>query len=707
MNADLQLGKLTLSLWGGVHFEVEKLLLSEKGSQGAKPLVALNDFNLEVSLASIFSGKPSITLSVKKPEFTIEKGLDGKLNVSKLSKTTAAQPGAPAATSSQNSHSAALPFELSFHIVDGKVIYADLAKKTKTEIEGINFDLKKFGLNSPFSFSFNSNLDAKEMKDLVLHGAAEFHGTAAIYLGASGLDHVDLETDVDLSGLTIKYAKLFNKTEKAPLKIAVKLSTTDKSLKLEKTHLQVNDAAIDMSGTVDNFSAPVVNLHVVSTKFVFEHWQAVLAPLKEFDVKGNASFDIKVLGPSDKLAFQGKAEADNLSLKAPGLVPRVTELKTSLNFTNDTASLSQTSLKMGASDLSMDGTVKNFARPVIVFNVHSQLLDVDSLLPQKPASETKTAENEKTAAAAPQEDIEQEAKGPIAQLKANPTARGLDFTGRLQVAKMHVHKADLTNLKAELTFKDLVMALKQASANTFGGAGTFNSTIDFRGADPAYSAVADVSGIDMNAAVSNQMPSAKDSLFGKAYSHFEVAGVGLSKAKVNSTLKGKGNFRIENGSWSGLKAMQQVGEYLKKIPGAQAALGNVNVTDKFKELKSDFTIAGGKFNIVNMIAEMEGARTGITGLGYVDFDQNMHLAGKIMTPAGDDVPKDIRGSDGRLNVPYEINCKASAPCLKMDAAARLVATAYAKKVGGQLLKKAIENNTDNPTIKNLLNKLPF
>src|ERR1019366_5837630 len=107
-------------------------------------------------------------------------------------------------------------------------IYADLIKKTKTEIDGINFNLNKFGLNKPFTFSFDSNLDSKEMKGLTLRGAAKFDGTAAIYMSSSGLEKIDLDTNVDLSGLVIKYAALFNKTEKAPLKIAVKLSTTEK-----------------------------------------------------------------------------------------------------------------------------------------------------------------------------------------------------------------------------------------------------------------------------------------------------------------------------------------------------------------------------------------------------------------------------------------------------------------------------------------------
>jgi uncharacterized protein involved in outer membrane biogenesis len=355
----------------------------------------------------------------------------------------------------------------------------------------------------------------------------------------------------------------------------------------------------------------------------------------------------------------------------------------------------------------MDGTVRNFNKPIIVFNVHSRVLDVDQMLPQKPAGES-AKEAPSTTQGSENFDAEKAAKGPIASLKANPVARGLDFTGRLQVGKLKAHKAELDDLKAELTFKDLVMKLTQASANTFGGSGSFNAMIDFRGTDPTYSVGGQVNGIDINAAVTNQMPVAKDSIFGKAFAKFDVAGSGLSKAKVTSSLKGKGNFHIDNGSWSALKAMQSVGESLKKIPGAQAALGGINVSDKFKACKADFTIANGKFNIINMIADMEGARTTVTGQGYVDFDMNLSLIGKLTTPAGNDVPSDIRSADGRLSLPYELGCKANAPCPKVDTTARPVATAYAKKLGGQAVKKALQDNLQgNPAVKDLLNKLPF
>jgi hypothetical protein len=237
----------------------------------------------------------------------------------------------------------------------------------------------------------------------------------------------------------------------------------------------------------------------------------------------------------------------------------------------------------------------------------------------------------------------------------------------------------------------------------------FVSTLDFRGPDPVYMAGGDVAGIDVNAAISSQMPPMKDSVFGNIYSHFSVTGSGVTKTKAKQTLKGSGNFRLEKGTWSALKVLQQVGEKLSSIPGAKDKLGGVNITGRFKQLKSDFNIAGGRFNIVNMIADMEEANTGLTGQGFVDFDMNMNLAGKALFPSGD-IPPDLRHSDGRMFIPYEIGCQANSPCLKLESTASVVGKAYLKKEGGAALKKAAEKaveKIDNPTVKELLKKLPF
>jgi hypothetical protein len=235
----------------------------------------------------------------------------------------------------------------------------------------------------------------------------------------------------------------------------------------------------------------------------------------------------------------------------------------------------------------------------------------------------------------------------------------------------------------------------------------FNSAIDFRGADPAYQVGGEVAGLDVNAAITSQMPPMKDNLFGKIFSKFTVAGSGVTKAKAKTTMKGSGNFKLENGQWSALKVLQMVGEKLSSIPGAKDKLGGVKVSGKFRQMKSDFNIAGGRFNIVNLVGDMEEANTGLNGNGYVDFDMNLSLIGKIFAPAGGDVPAELRAPDGRAAIPYEIGGLATSPSFKYEVTAKAVGGAYLKKEAGAAVKKAVENINAPPAVKDLLKKLPF
>ncbi|MCC6276990.1 MAG: AsmA family protein [Oligoflexia bacterium] len=707
VNADLELGELSLSLWGGIKIKIEKLVLSEKGSNGKAPIFGMNNGALKISLLSLLTAKPDITLIVDKPMIRIVSGLDGKLNVSKLAKPASEAPPAPT-ESPKSTAPIALPFILNFDITEGQLAYIDDKAKTKTEITGFNFKLSDFGLNRPFSFSLQTALDVKQMKELTLNGSIEASGSAGVYLGAEGLEKLDFKLDADMTDLKIIYAKLFKKTDKVPLEFGLTMGLEKKNLKFDRGHFQIGDAAVDFTGTVENIDDPVMNLSLVSSRFDFEKWQAVIGPLKDFDMKGGANFNVKLSGTKLAPMINGKASLDGVSLLPPGLVQRVTDLKATLTFTKDTASVTGTSLKIGQSDLSAEGSVKNFAKPLVRLDVRSSLLDLDSMLPkksaeQKKAEEQAAAQSAKAGGAEPV-DVEKAASGPIAALKKSPVMRELDFLGQVKFQKVVVNKADVTDLVSVLSFKNLVMDLQKASAKAFGGNVNFTSAIDFKGADPSYKASGEVAGLDINAAVTSQMPSLKDTVMGKIQSRFTVNGSGLSKAKVSQTLKGAGQFKIDNGSWSALQVMKGIGEKLSSIPGAKDKLGGISVTDKFKQLRSDFNIANGKFNIVNLVADMEGSNTGVLGHGFVDFDMNLSLEGKILAPG--QAPADLRHSDGRMAIPYEIGCKANAPCLKMEKPLQIIGKAYLKEEGGKAIKKAVEN-IGNPAVQDLLKKLPF
>jgi hypothetical protein len=134
------------------------------------------------------------------------------------------------------------------------------------------------------------------------------------------------------------------------------------------------------------------------------------------------------------------------------------------------------------------------------------------------------------------------------------------------------------------------------------------------------------------------------------------------------------------------------------------------LTDKFRDLRSDFNIAGGHFNIVNMVADLEGANSTLTGNGWVDFDMNEDIDGRLIVPNPDPgTPAEYKVAGGRASYPIGMGCKVTAPCPKMDKF-KDIAVAYAKDTGKKAAVDAVKKalgGSDNQQVKDLLNKLPF
>lgn len=697
LDADFEIGNLKLSLWGGLNIGVEKMILSEKGSKGQKPIFKMNDFSFDVSLASIFKAKPQLTLAVSKPEITIVKGTDGVLNVMKIMKPGAKVEATQTKKSDGSIAMGAVPaFFLGIRISKGAFTYKDLVAGTSSSIKDMDFTMDRVTLNEPVNFSFDGDLVVKMMKDLVLEGPLALNGKFGVYLSGSGFERLDLESKLNMTGLIVKFGTMLNKTGKDELEVDTKLSATQTNLKLEKLLVQVGDAHVSTTGTVNNFDAPILDIKVASSNFVLDKWKNVIGPLKDFDMSGAANFDLTVKGPVSNVAINGKAVATGIGLKAPGIVPRVTDINSQLNFTMDSVTLSKTSLKMGDSDIKAEGTVQNFKKPVIRVSVNSDLLNVDSLMPAKPQSASASepaaaAPGDQGAPAAAQVDVEKAAAAPVAAMKKNPIARGVDFEGKVNFKKIIANKAELTDVTSQASFKDLVFKMSKTGAKVFKGQTQFDSTVDFRGDDPAYSVSGKATGIDINFAMTNQMPTMAETILGQMNAEFSVNGSGLSKAKVTKSLKGSGKYDLQNGAWSSLTVMKTIGEKLKSIPGAQDKVKNINVSGKFRELRSKFGISDGKFNIIDLVADLEEANTGLTGNGWVDFDQNFFLEGKIIAPAEGDLPKDLRASDGkRMSLPYELGCKVKPPCVKYDKTVSFVAKAFGKKEIEKAASKGLE-----------------
>src|SRR4051812_22597495 len=78
INGKLELGKLSLSLWGQIRIQIAGLtLVDNNGTQ----LVSVKDAYFHVPFLSILSGSPSLVFKMDNPVVNLVKNKAGKLNV--------------------------------------------------------------------------------------------------------------------------------------------------------------------------------------------------------------------------------------------------------------------------------------------------------------------------------------------------------------------------------------------------------------------------------------------------------------------------------------------------------------------------------------------------------------------------------------------------------------------------------------------------
>ena len=153
LNGKLELGKLSLSLWGQVRVEIAGLNLSDASG---KSVLGVKDAYFHLPLFPLLTGSPSLVLVMKSPSVTVIKDKAGKINLMALVKPSApAQPGTPSAAPGAAQPSAppgatavALPgiatrARLGLEMQNASVAYADETTGLQSQINDFNVDARE------------------------------------------------------------------------------------------------------------------------------------------------------------------------------------------------------------------------------------------------------------------------------------------------------------------------------------------------------------------------------------------------------------------------------------------------------------------------------------------------------------------------------------------------------------------------------------
>jgi len=179
INGKIEIGKLTLSLWGKILIRVDGIDL--KDAKG-KSVFSVKDTFFHVAFDSILKGSPELTFNINTPDITVIKNREGKLNLMSLMKPSAPDSAAPGQSTGATAAKVALPglvlaARLGVDVKDAKIIYTDELTKLNNELSGFQLKLRDVSIQRPTLIELSGQLQSGMGKLVQINGPFSVHGS--------------------------------------------------------------------------------------------------------------------------------------------------------------------------------------------------------------------------------------------------------------------------------------------------------------------------------------------------------------------------------------------------------------------------------------------------------------------------------------------------------------------------------------------------
>lgn len=725
LNGKLELGKLSLSLWGQIKVEVAGLKLTDSHGQ---EVVGVKNAFFHLPFLPLLTGSPVVTFKMDQPLVKVVKYKSGKMNVMGLvneaprqsqsqAQAQSQKTAPPAQTpqtapakggeSSQSLPAIATRARLGVELRSALITYVDELSGLNSQVRDLNLILRDISLSHPTELEIWADLDTQlgqVEKTFILKGPARLTGKAQPQLKDGKVDHVSLTAKLDMDGVEMKAPGLFEKKKGIATNVELAVTASESEAKIEKFVARFFNAEVNALGTVTHLtssappsgsssaaSSPVVHLTVKSNSIEFKPWVELVPLLKEYELGGAALFEAEANGPSQKLGYSAKLSFNDITAKAPKLKAQP-KLDGLIHVVTDQVDTISVTMKAPANDLKIRGKLVSFTQPKLDMTVTSTGMDLDQLIEFPPPAPKAKANppatgggaNEKSAQkAAPATDLD----ALLAPLRENKMLLGFVARIGIDMKMIKAYQVKMSDITCQLTFKDLAAGMDQCGFKVFSGAIQSDFHLQMKPKTPTYQFNAKVNGLDIGQAVESQMSLFKNTVLGKAGFSMTGQGASFNPDPAISNLNAHGNLKVDQAEFATIdvtkmvseavtKAMNQIGD---KVPAAKGkSLGAMpSKGSKYEFISSDFTISGGKFVAPNFYAKSlpnQGIDIkGRTAVGIKDYSLDTawdvidtynltHLKDVSVDQNGVRVEHIFAEGNSPVHFPMHAACTIMAPC---------------------------------------------
>lgn len=285
-----------------------------------------------------------------------------------------------------------------------------------------------------------------------------------------------------------------------------------------------------------------------------------------------------------------------------------------------------------------DFSLRDFAKPVIRYDLTIDQVDADRYLPP-PAEEPTPAPPASAAATAP-------LQLPLELL------RSLDVDGTVRVGQLKAANLRTTEVRATLRAKGGQLRLNPLGAKLYGGSYAGNVGLDVRRDVPALSMDEKLTGVQVGPLLKDFM--GKDYVTGRAQLAARLTAQGTEPMAIRKTLNGNASFSFQEGAINGINIAQLIREGLAKAQGRPAPKEGTRSTD-FSELKGSVTVKDGLVSNNDLSAKSPLLRVNGKGTAHlvtekIDYRVDAAVVGSLEGAGGAEM-KDLQG----LTVPIHIS----------------------------------------------------
>ncbi len=736
INGELKLGKLHLSLWTGIDVSVDSVSLHINGQP--KPVVESDKAYLEIPFWSLLTFSPRVTAVLIAPKVDVVKGKDAKLNIMALVKEgTPAQPSKPAqAASSSGLPAIVANASAGLRVKKGYLSFADEASGAKYVVDGFDVDVENLGLRRTVDASITLPLKVNTA-DMQVEGPVIAHAKITPDMSDAGDFSASGTAEVDASEMSFSLSKgMVKKSAKTTLTVSADFSGSQKEADLKKISLHFDKIGVDANGKIILQPKMITKMNVQTSGVDLASLEKFVPMLHEYALAGTARFQVKTDGPMEALTYSGQLEVSGGKAAYPAMLKAPISFGLQTKFSEKSLNLESVTVNGPSTDVLLKGSVENFKAPKFGFKLISKEINVDALM--KSSDAKKTAEYFipsliPQAEAAPGHGKDKKkapahnAKGasvkathaesdpapagntgnPMLSLAKNPILENAAGTFNIAIGKVIAKGGTITDINANISLKNLALAVENASLKTCEGAvnAKFDANLKSPGLDFATSGT--MKGLSAKAALTSYVPKFQNSLEGKLGANWNLKGRVYPQSAMMKALGGTMNLTAENGKLSTIDLKESIQGVMAKLPLLKG-VSPPNIDQNFKSMRADMKFANGVItaNPVEVVGTEKGVN--LKGKSTIQEDLTQDTYVDVYDP-NRLLPKEI--SNGKdVAMALHITGSVKNPQTDYGYTVGKLAKNVVKNQGADLINKALGNaggDKGKEAVKGILKGLGF